>query len=99
MPDNNFRVAIVVPCYNESSRLPVARFEQYMQSTATEFVFVDDGSTDKTIEILKKTELAHPDKVVVWGVVRNWGRGKGFRRAIMLLSHATWTMWDSGMQT
>jgi dolichyl-phosphate beta-glucosyltransferase len=82
MPDNNPRVAIVVPCYNESGRLPVARFEQYIQSTATEFVFVDDGSTDKTIEILKKMELAHPDQVVVVSYGRNMGKGEAVRRGI-----------------
>jgi len=82
MPDNNLRVAIVVPCYNESRRLPVARFEQYIQSSTTEFVFVDDGSTDNTIEILKKIELAYPDRVVVVSYGSNMGKGEAVRRGI-----------------
>lgn len=81
MPDN-LRVAIVVPCYNESRRLPVARFEQYIQSTDTVFVLVDDGSTDKTIEILKQIELAHPDQVVVVSCGRNMGKGEAVRRGM-----------------
>jgi len=102
MPDNNFRVAIVVPCYNESSRLPVARFEQYIQSTATEFVFVDDGSTDKTIEILKKMELAHPDQVVVMSYGRNMGKGEAVRRGINVAfaRHVDYVgFWDADLAT
>jgi dolichyl-phosphate beta-glucosyltransferase len=102
MPDNNFRVAIVVPCYNESGRLPVARFEQYMQSTATEFVFVDDGSTDKTIEILKKIELAHPDQVVVVSCGSNMGKGEAVRRGINVAfaRHVDYVgFWDADLAT
>lgn len=102
MPDNNFRVAIVVPCYNESSRLPVARFEQYIQSTATEFVFVDDGSTDTTIEILKKIELAHPDQVVVVSCGRNMGKGEAVRQGINMAfaRHVDYVgFWDADLAT
>jgi len=102
MPDNNPRVAIVVPCYNESRRLPVARFEQYIQSTATEFVFVDDGSTDKTIEILKKIELAHPDQVVVVSCGSNMGKGEAVRRGINVAfaRHVDYVgFWDADLAT
>jgi len=102
MPDNNFRVAIVVPCYNESRRLPVARFEQYIQSTATEFVFVDDGSTDKTIEILKKSELAYPNQVVVVSCGSNMGKGEAVRRGINVAfaRHVDYVgFWDADLAT
>jgi glycosyltransferase involved in cell wall biosynthesis len=82
MPDNNLRIAIVVPCYNESRRLPVGRFEQYIQSSTTEFVFVDDGSTDDTFQILKRIEAAHPDQVVIVSCGRNLGKGEAVRRGI-----------------
>jgi dolichyl-phosphate beta-glucosyltransferase len=102
MPDNNLRVAIVVPCYNESGRLPVARFEQYLQSTATEFVFVDDGSTDKTFEILKKIEAAYPDQVVVVSSDSNMGKGEAVRRGmnVAFARHVDYVgFWDADLAT
>jgi dolichyl-phosphate beta-glucosyltransferase len=102
MPDNNPRVAIVVPCYNESRRLPVARFEQYIQLTGTEFVFVDDGSTDKTIEILKKIELAYPNQVVVVSCGSNMGKGEAVRRGINVAfaRHVDYVgFWDADLAT
>jgi dolichyl-phosphate beta-glucosyltransferase len=102
MPDNNFRVAIVVPCYNESRRLPVARFEQYIQSTGTQFVFVDDGSTDETIEILKKIELAYPDQVVVVSYGSNMGKGEAVRQGINVAfaRHVEYVgFWDADLAT
>jgi dolichyl-phosphate beta-glucosyltransferase len=101
MPDN-LHVAIVVPCYNESRRLPVARFEQYIQSTGTEFVFVDDGSTDETIEILKKIELAYPDQVVVVSCGSNMGKGEAVRRGINVAfaRHVDYVgFWDADLAT
>src|SRR5262249_14654594 len=102
MPDNNFRVAIVVPCYNESSRLPVARFEQYIQSTATEFLFVDDSSTDKTIETRQKMERTDAEQVVVMSYGRNMGKGEavGRRISVALARHVKYVgFWDAELET
>lgn len=102
MPDKNLRVAIVVPCYNESSRLPVAQFEQYIQSTATEFVFVNDGSTDKTFEILKKIEAAYPEHVVVVSYAANMGKGEAVRQGmnVAFARHVDYVgFWDADLAT
>jgi dolichyl-phosphate beta-glucosyltransferase len=102
MPDKNPRVAIVVPCYNESHRLPVARFEEYIQSTGTEFVFVDDGSTDNTFEMLKKIEAAYPDQVVVVSCGSNRGKGEAVRQGINVAfaRHVDYVgFWDADLAT
>jgi glycosyltransferase involved in cell wall biosynthesis len=48
-------VSVVIPCYNESTRLP-PRVEGYrvLASMVTEIVFVDDGSTDGTGDVLDR---------------------------------------------
>jgi dolichyl-phosphate beta-glucosyltransferase len=102
MPDNNLRVAIVVPCYNESARLPVAQFEQYLQSTGTEFVFVDDGSTDHTFEILKKIETSYPQQVAVVRCGSNMGKGEAVRRGMnaAFARHMDYVgFWDADLAT
>lgn len=53
------KVSIIVPCYNEEESLPI--FYETIVKTAKElkdkvvfeFLFVDDGSKDKTLVILK----------------------------------------------
>lgn len=51
-------ISIVIPCYNEEQVLPalVPRLRQVMDSLneAYEVVFVDDGSTDRTREMLRE---------------------------------------------
>lgn len=46
---------IVVPCYNEEGRLDSSEFELFTATDSrTRFLFVDDGSTDHTGELLRK---------------------------------------------
>lgn len=45
-------IYIVVPCYNEAHRLPIAEFESYTNKEV-QFLFVNDGSKDNTTEVLK----------------------------------------------
>ena len=48
------KVAIIVPCYNEADRLDTNKFVDYLsQNIHLHFIFVDDGSTDKTSQIAK----------------------------------------------
>ena len=71
-------LSIVVPCYNEESVLG-AFYEEITKTAESiadravcEFLFVDDGSKDKTLEILK--ELAAKDERVSYiSFSRNFG--------------------------
>lgn len=70
-------ISIIVPCYNEEAVLD----EFYKVASETladleadkEFVFVDDGSKDKTYEILKKLKAEHNDVHYV-SFSRNFGK-------------------------
>ena len=44
------RLVLVVPCYNESMRLSALYFSDLQQELACDLFFVNDGSTDSTIE-------------------------------------------------
>ena len=49
-----FHCTIIVPCYNESERLPTDTFAAFMdQHPEIAFLFVYDGSTDSTLSVLQ----------------------------------------------
>ena len=61
------KISIIVPCYNEESSLPIfykeiSKISKEMNEVTFEFLFINDGSKDKTLEILR--ELAKEKKIV-----------------------------------
>ena len=75
----NPKISLVVPCFNEEDALPIF-YEKANEvlntmglSGKAEFVFVDDGSKDNTLNILK--ELVEKDKSVHYlSFSRNFGK-------------------------
>lgn len=71
-------VSIVVPLFNEKENLPplVAAIESALGATEIcyEIVFVDDGSTDGSFDILKTIHQEHPDRIRVYRFGRNFGK-------------------------
>lgn len=71
-------LSIVVPCLNEEEVLPLfyeetKKVEQQIEGLKFEYVFVDDGSKDKTVEILK--DFAKKDEYVKYiSFSRNFGK-------------------------
>lgn len=85
------KISIVVPCYNEEESLPLFYeevnkvTEQMKKKAEFEFVFVNDGSKDKTLEEFRK--LAKKDKRVKYiSFSRNFGKEAGMLAG---LEHAT----------
>jgi len=68
------RVTVVVPCYNEEKRLDVAAFRGFGDA---DFLFVNDGSTDGTLELLRESNLN------VLNLERNSGKAEAVRRGIV----------------
>jgi len=49
------KTAIIIPCFNEEQRLQPFEFHKQLEASGNlEFFFVNDGSKDKTSEILQK---------------------------------------------
>jgi len=72
------KISVIVPCYNEEEVLPlfyqeVTRVAGLMGGYAFEFLFVDDGSRDGTMKVLR--ELAAQDERVKYvSFSRNFGK-------------------------
>ena len=82
------KISTVVPCYNEQDSLPelFEKLEAVMAELKcdAEYIFVDDGSTDRTIAVLRGLRERSP-RVGVISFRRNYGKSAalnaGFRAA------------------
>ena len=69
------KISIVVPCYNEEASIPI--FYKVIEETLKsmkidyELIFIDDGSKDKTLEILKNIKDKHVKYI---SFSRNFGK-------------------------
>lgn len=70
------KVSVIVPVYNSSKyleRMLVSLFAQTLKEM--EFIFVDDCSTDNSLEILYDYEKKDPDRVIIIKSDKNGGPG------------------------
>jgi dolichyl-phosphate beta-glucosyltransferase len=75
---------IVVPCFNEGTRLPVAAFDEYLGSCEDVcFVFVNDGSADNTLEVLNSLGKRWPHRVRVIDQQPNRGKAEAVRQGVL----------------
>ena len=71
-------ITVIVPCYNEEESLPlfykeIVKVSKTMKEVSFEFLFVNDGSKDDTLNILRK--LSKKDKRVRYvSFSRNFGK-------------------------
>lgn len=74
-------ISIVVPCLNEEKNIPliykevskVIKEDKELSILSYEFIFVDDGSSDKTLEVIKKLSKTD-EKIKFISFSRNFGK-------------------------
>jgi dolichyl-phosphate beta-glucosyltransferase len=76
------RIVIVVPCYNEALRLPIQQFREFLDKSQIRFVFVDDGSSDNTLERLQELRAGKEHRVDLVQSPRNQGKAAAVRQGI-----------------
>ncbi|GIW62783.1 MAG: glycosyl transferase [Patescibacteria group bacterium] len=74
MKDKNFLVSVVIPVYNEEQALPklFPRLLPILEKYNYELIFVDDGSKDASVEIIKEKARSNP-RIKLISFQRNFG--------------------------
>lgn len=99
----NDRLIVIVPCYNEARRLDVGAFRTFIErEPEIEFLFVDDGSTDDTRQVLASLCAQAPDRLSHMALDRNAGKAEAVRRGILEAidrGAAIVAFWDADLAT
>ncbi|MEN9571295.1 MAG: hypothetical protein RL172_2526 [Bacteroidota bacterium] len=76
--------AIIVPCYNEEKRFPFKEFLTFAQQHPEVLLcFVNDGSKDQTLAVLKGFQLQSPHNVCVYAMPQNGGKSEAVRQGML----------------
>ncbi len=94
-------LSLVIPCYNEQEVLEqtISVLTDDMQKFGYdyEFVFVDDGSKDKTLEILQK-HASENDRIKVVSFAANRGQQMAFYAGMCYSSGDAVVLMDADLQ-
>ncbi len=83
----NHCVGVVIPCYNEAERIHRNEFYDFVaQHAGYKLCFVNDGSTDNTLEVLQELAKRYPKHVTVYNCVKNGGKAEAVRQGMLHLA-------------
>ena len=80
------KTTVVVPCYNEEDRLREEEFVRYLsrQDSTVRLLFVDDGSSDGTLQVLTRiVKAAPPGRAALLSLTPNGGKAEAVRRGML----------------
>ena len=80
-------VGVVIPCYNEEQRLSRDIFSEFSkQNLGYHLCFVNDGSTDKTLEVLEAMRSGNEDHISIYNCAKNGGKAAAVRQGMLHLA-------------
>ncbi len=74
---------VVIPCYNEAGRLDLDEFGRLLEEPGRALLFVDDGSTDKTRELLSAFVSKNPERLSLLPLSPNRGKAEAVRQGMI----------------
>jgi glycosyltransferase involved in cell wall biosynthesis len=77
-------LSIIIPCYNEEKRLNPEIIINFLQNKLNIFLFfVNDGSTDNTVQILESIRKQFPERVFLLNKKKREGKGAAVREGLL----------------
>lgn len=102
MHNNKPTISVVVPCYNEQEVLPLyvktmQEVIEQMQPANIELIFVDDGSSDNTLKLLKEYHEKNKDFRYL-SLSRNFGKESALYAGIKAAEGENVVVMDADLQ-
>ncbi|TVR40423.1 MAG: glycosyltransferase [Cryomorphaceae bacterium] len=79
------KICVVIPCYNEASRLPVQEIKRFVAQAkpGIHLLLVNDGSTDQTAEVTENLSRDFPDRIRTLNLETNSGKAEAVRQGAL----------------
>jgi len=80
------KTCIILPCYNEEKRLCLRYFQTFYQQPLSELIdlyFVNDGSTDSTLNVLRRIRRINEDQINIYDMPENAGKAEAIRKVVL----------------
>lgn len=102
MSSNCDGISVIVPFLNEEKALPIfcETMDRYVQELtfSVELLFVNDGSTDRSVEFLTKFKFKNVENAMIIDLSRNFGFHSAVRAGIMHASYDICTWFGADLQ-
>ncbi len=97
------KLSVVIPVYNEDENLPLLHESLYkaladLPDISWEVIYVDDGSTDCSLQTLEKLVHAYPDHTRAISLRRNFGQTAAIAAGIDYAQGDTIVLMDADLQ-
>jgi dolichyl-phosphate beta-glucosyltransferase len=97
------QTTVVIPCFNEARRLDAEAFTAYAaRRPHVRFLFVDDGSTDGTPDLLQRIRAGNAAGFDLLKLPRNVGKAEAVRQGFLAAFEAApdyVAFWDADLAT
>jgi dolichyl-phosphate beta-glucosyltransferase len=77
------KICIIFPCYNEEKRIVKSDFTNYLEDDLYTFIFVNDGSNDNTMLILREIQSFNEKQVIILDLTKNQGKSEAVRQGLL----------------
>jgi glycosyltransferase involved in cell wall biosynthesis len=78
------RSCIIIPCFNEAVRIDINAFKEvFMLRDDIDFCFVNDGSNDKTLDVLHHIKSESEKRVNILNLEKNVGKAEAVRQGFL----------------
>jgi len=75
---------LVIPCFNEEQRLNLENYFNFLRANSDYYcLFVDDGSSDRTVEVLNAAASDLPQQIGVLELSQNGGKAEAVRNGML----------------
>ena len=96
------KLTVIVPCYNEELALPyfyneINKVSKKLSKVILEVIFVDDGSTDKTLEVIKDM-VKKDERIRFISFSRNFGKEAAMYAGLSYATGDYITIMDADLQ-